>query len=257
MIEPTVLSPQSQIYLGDCLEVMKAIPDASVDMVLADLPYGTTACKWDSVIPLDALWAEYRRVITRSGAIVLHCAQPFTTALIAPSLDIFKYCWVWHKSKAADFVNAKNKPMRDHEDIAVFSFGGTANGSKIQMAYYPQGLVAQTKVVRAGKSKFGNIAGSRPSHVSEYTSEFTNYPKSVLYFPNEGKPVHPTQKPLDLAEYLVKTYTLDGQTVLDNTMGSGTTGVACARTGRAFIGIEREPKYFEIAKSRIESALNA
>jgi site-specific DNA-methyltransferase (adenine-specific) len=197
------------------------------------------------------LWAHYRRVIKPLGAIVLTSAQPFTTVLIASNMPMFKYCWVWEKTKAADFVNAKNKPMRNHEDVCVFSLGTTANGSERRMVYNPQGLVPQRKLVKAGESKFGNIAGHRPSHKSEYVSEYTNYPMSVLCFPNEGDTVHPTQKPVALMEYLIRTYTNEGETVLDNTMGSGTTGVAAVRCGRKFIGIERDPNYFEIAKGRI------
>jgi len=242
---------------GDCLEVMRELAPGSVDMVLCDLPYGTTACKWDSVIPFAPLWAEYKRVICGNGAIVLFCGQPFTGALIMSAPDLFKYALVWEKSRALGFTNAKNKPLNKHEDILVFSRGTCANGSPRRMPYNPQGLVAYGKVVSGIKACAADAAGhsfARPSHQAERVQEFTNYPTSVLSFANEGKTVHPTQKPVALLEYLIRTYTNEGDLVLDNTMGSGSTGVACANTGRRFVGIEKDPAYFDIACERIEHA---
>ena len=223
------------------MEEMKGIADSSVDMVLCDLPYGTTANKWDSIIPLDALWREYRRVCR--GAIVLTAAQPFTTALIASNLRDFRYCWVWEKSRPVGFLQANKQPMRKHEDVAVFSVG--------RPPYNPQGLVpCEKKVKRTTQG-----ANYRPAKSNEYTQTMTNYPSSVIRFASEGGTVHPTQKPVALMEYLVRTYTNPGDVVLDNCMGSGTTGVACVNTGRNFIGIELDDAYFQIAKERIRKAM--
>lgn len=244
--------------LGDCLDRMKEIPAGSVDMICTDLPYGTTACKWDAVIPFEPLWAEYKRIVKPRGAIVLTAAQPFTTALIASNLAMFKYCWIWEKSKPTDFFNAKLKPLKAHEEICVFSAGATANGSERNMAYYPQGLEVCGQVVK-GNRKGGDSDEhrlQRKSHKEKYVREFSGYPRSVLQFASESKPVHGTQKPVPLMEYLIETYTLEGETVLDNTMGSGSTGVACINTGRSFIGIERDETYFAIAEKRIAAAVS-
>lgn len=242
---------------GDCLDEMAWIEDGSVDLILCDLPYGTTACAWDAIIPLDRLWRHYRRILKGNGAVVLCAGQPFTSTLICSNLDWFKYSWVWHKSRALGFTNAKNKPMNKHEDVVVFSPGTCANRSERRMLYNPQGLVAYGKTVSgikacAADSEPGGHRFGRPSHKAERVQEFTNYPNSILQIPNEGSTVHPTQKPLALMEYMVLTYTNLGDTVLDNCMGSGTTGVACKNTGRNFFGIERDEKYFAIAKARID-----
>ena len=228
-----------QLIKGDCLERMAEIPDGSVDMVLCDLPYGTTACKWDSVIPFEPLWAHYRRVCKRNAAIVLTASQPFTSALVMSNLEMFKYCWYW-KKRPVNFLNAKKQPMRNIEDILVF--GGAT--------YNPQALIARRKVNRRSNSTETNGA-----HGLENVSEFTNYPAQVLDITGD-RGLHPTQKPVALMEYLIRTYTNEGETVLDNTMGSGTTGVACMNTKRRFVGIEREDAYFAIATKRIEDASN-
>ncbi len=229
----------NQLHLGDCLEIMREIPDGSVDMVLCDLLYGTTACKWDTIIPFAPLWEAYRRVCKKNAAIALTASQPFTSALGASNIGAMKYAWVWEKGAATGHLNAKRMPMKLHEDILVFSDGGHS--------YYPQGLMPFNKTVRRGSngSNFGDSG-------KENFQEFTNYPRSILRFPAEGKPVHPTQKPVALMEYLIRTYTQPGETVLDNTMGSGTTGVACVNTGRRFIGIEQDWIYYNIAMERIE-----
>lgn len=232
---------------GDCLERMKEIPDESVDMILCDLPYGTTACKWDSVIPFEPLWEQYYRVIKRNGAIVLTASQPFTTTLIASNIKNFKHSWVWNKRFAANFAVAKYQPLKIHEDIIVFSYG-TAN-------YYPQ-KTKRTEPIKLGKnvSKSGssNLQTAKPEYNGKvYTDK---NPESILFYDTraEGQvKKHPTQKPVALMEYLIRTYTNGGETVLDNCMGSGTTGVACANLGRKFIGIEMDDKYFEISKERI------
>ncbi len=226
---------------GDCLEEMKKIPDGSVDLVLTDPPYGTTACKWDTVIPLEQLWAELNRVAKPDSAMVFTASQPFSTTLIASNIKAFKYAWVWEKSRFANQMLAKIQPLKIHEDILVFSKG--------KPPYLPQGLVPYGKETKQGKRvSDNNGGGERPT---AYHQEWTNYPRSILRFPSEGKTVHSTQKPVALMEYLIKTYTTEGATVLDFTMGSGTTGVACKNLNRNFIGIELDPTYFEIAKERI------
>jgi site-specific DNA-methyltransferase (adenine-specific) len=233
--------------LGDCLERMKEIPDGSVDMVLCDLPYGTTACKWDSVIPFEPLWAEYRRLTKPNAAVVLTAAQPFTSALVMSNAKGFRYHWVWMKNRATGFASAKKQPLRNTEDILVFYAA--------QPTYNPQGLVrlAQPKH-RAPRQKKDDIYNGVGSLCLPSVQEFGNWPKTVLDIAVEPKPVHPTQKPVALLEYLIRTYTDEGQTVLDNTMGSGSTGVACINTGRSFIGIERDQSYYTIAASRIAGA---
>lgn len=244
---------------GDCLEVMPTLPSASVDLILCDLPYGTTACSWDAVIPFDRLWAEYRRIIRGNGAIVLTAAQPFTTALIASNLPMFKYCWVWEKSNASGFAHAKNMPLKNYEDVCVFSNGVIAHASqsKNRMPYNPQGLVYSPKVCRnAPRHKEESAFGNRPSHKDSYTQEWTNYPSQVQRFTSVSGAQHPTQKPVALMEYLIRTYTNPGDLVLDNCMGSGTTGVAAVQAGRNFIGIERDPEYFAICQKRIAEAAN-
>lgn len=248
----------NRAYLGDCLELMKDIPTGSVDMILCDLPYGTTACKWDTVIPFEPLWEQYKRVVKPNGAIVLFGSQPFTSKLIMSNLAMFKYQWVWVKTKASGFVNAKLKPMPKHEDVLVFSEGTTANKSLRQMPYNPQGLELLGKTVcglkGASKDSDGNGYG-RPSMKKELFQEYTNYPTSVLHFSSKGRPVHPTQKPVSLLEYLVKTYTNEGEVVLDNCAGSGSTGVACINTNRRYILMEKEEKYFDIINERIQNLI--
>ena len=242
---------------GDCLELMKNIPDGSVDLILTDPPYGTTACKWDSVIPFEPMWAELKRIIKPNGAIVLFGSEPFSSMLRVSNLKMYKYDWVWEKSRALGFMNAKNKPMNKHELASVFSSGTCANGSSKKMPYYPQGLIPLNKIVKGRKDSLADRVGhkfSRKSHKDELFQEWTNYPDQILRYASEGNTVHPTQKPVALLEYLIKTYTQENETVLDFTMGSGSTGVACVNTSRSFIGIEMDEKYFAIAKSRIESA---
>ena len=230
-----------KLMQGDCLELMKSIPDKSIDAIICDLPYGTTACKWDSVIPFEPLWEQYKRIIKDNGAIVLFGSQPFTSTLVMSNVKWFKYQWVWEKSRFANQMLAKVQPLKIHEDIVVF-----ANERAI---YNPQGLIEINKVTKQGSKITDNNGGG--VRKTSYLQTHTNYPRSILRFGSEGKTVHPTQKPVDLLEYLVKTYTNQGDTVLDNCMGSGTTGVACKNLGRKFIGIEQDANYFEIASKRI------
>lgn len=189
------------LYEGDCLELMRTLPDSSVDMILCDLPYGTTQNKWDAVIPFDALWEQYARIC--SGAIVLTASQPFTSALVMSSADLFRYAWVWEKQSATGHLNAKRMPMKLHEDVLVFS--------KRPAPYNPQGLIPYNMVVRRGNN--GTNFGASGN---ENFQEFTNYPRSILRFSSDAKPVHPTQKPVALMEYLVRTYTNEGDVVMDN-----------------------------------------
>jgi len=255
-----------KLIQGDCLEEMKHIESGSVDMVLTDPPYGTTACKWDAVIPLDAMWEQLKRIIKPNGAIVMTASQPFTSALIMSNPKWFKYCWVWEKNRSTGHVHAKNRPMKKHEDVVVFSEGNTLHKSqsKKRMPYYPQGLVEmEGGVKRRTRNDAGNdaVMGARKSHKSTMYTH-TGFPVSVLNFDvhEVTARVHHKQKPDDLMEYLIKTYTEEGQLVMDFTMGSGTTGVACKRLRRDFIGIERkadpgEVDYFDIACKRIDQAL--
>jgi site-specific DNA-methyltransferase (adenine-specific) len=237
---------------------MKKIPKESIDLVLTDPPYGTTACKWDSIIPFDKMWKQLKRIIKKNGAIVLFGSEPFSSALRMSNIKYYKYDWVWYKNKVSGVAHAKNKPITTHELIHVFSEGVTvhANQTTRKMPYFPQGIIACNKIIKNTKHKSTKAGGinQRPSHKSTYIQESTNYPKSILNFECEQKGIHPTQKPVKLMEYLIKTYTLENETVMDFTMGSGTTGVACMNMKRNFIGIEKDKEYFQIAKERIKKA---
>jgi len=227
---------------GDCLERMKEIPDGSVDMVLADPPYGTTACKWDTVIELPLMWEQLKRVIKPNGAIVMTASQPFTSALVMSNPKMFKYDWAWQKPKGTGHLNANKMPLRDKEDVLVFY-------SK-QSRYNPQMSVGAPFGKKTGLKQQSGTTGAHGDNRS--INSGTRYPKQILQFDVVGRGgLHPTQKPVALMEYLIRTYTHEGETVLDFTCGSGTTGVACLNTARDFIGIELDPGYFEIAKQRI------
>ena len=236
---------------GDCLELMAGLPDASVDMILCDLPYGTTACKWDTVIPFEPLWAQYRRIAKRNAAIVLMASQPFTSALVMSNARMFRHEWVWKKNCGSNFANLKHAPFKEHESVLVFS--------EAAPAFYPirQERSAAGKAMvlsRSYASRTGGdyINGSLSVDTAKRDPD-TRHPSSVQPFSREvGFP--PTQKPVALMEYLIRTYTHEGEVVLDNCMGSGTTGVACVNTSRQFIGIERDDKYFAIACRRIQDA---
>ena len=233
-----------QLYYGDCLEVMKDIPDKSVDMILCDLPYGTTRNKWDTVIDLDLLWSQYERIIKDNGAIVLFAQVPFNIVLGYSNLKLLKYEWIWEKEQGTGHLNAKKMPLKSHENIMVFY--------KKPPTYNPQ--------MREGKPytcKSGDWSSNYGAQVNVLTvNNGERYPITVLKFNRNKQKLHPTQKPVELLEYLIKTYTNEGELVLDNCMGSGSTGVACVNTGRKFIGIEIDKKYFDISKQRIEEAKN-
>lgn len=245
------------IECGDCLELMKDIPDGSIDMILCDLPYGTTACKWDTVIPFEPLWEQYNRIIKDNGAIVLFGSEPFSSALRMSNIKHFKYDWIWEKTRTVGFLNAKNAPLKRHEIVSVFSLGSTANCSKNRMEYNPRGLIEINQKRKSVSQSGDTVVGSRPSRNKDYVANYTGYPDTVLRFSNEAKQKHPTQKPVALLEYLIKTYTNEGDVVLDNCMGSGSTCVACVNTGRHYIGFEKEPKYFDIACQRLDEAEEA
>lgn len=242
-----------QLIKGDCLVEMQNIPDKSIDAIICDLPYGTTACKWDSIIDLDLLWCQYNRVIKDNGAIVLTAAQPFTSALVMSNPKIFKYEWIWQKSHPTGHLNSKKQPMRQHESICVFY--------KKQCTYNPQMIKKSylDKRTKSGQFKKVDVYNSF-TKVDRQIDVTDGYPKTIQYFATPFKGgeggLHPTQKPVALFEYLIKTYTNEGDTVLDNAMGSGTTGVACKNLNRSFIGIEMDDKYFEIAKERINNTKN-
>jgi len=232
---------------GDWLIEMQHIPDCSVDMILSDLPYGTTQCKWDSVIPFDVLWLQYERVIKENGAIVLFGAEPFSSHLRLSNIKLFKYDWIWDKVKGTGFLNAKKQPMRGHEIISVFY--------KKQCTYNPQKTLGHKnkKSFRAAHLQTDAYGKMNNDNLYESTER---YPRSIQEFSTDTQKscLHPTQKPLALMEYLIKTYTNERETVLDSCMGSGTTGVACKNLNREFIGIEKDEKYFLIAQDRITSA---
>lgn len=234
-----------QLFCGDCLELMKKIPDKSIDMILCDLPYGTTACKWDSVIPFDQLWDQYNRIAKDNAAIVLFATEPFGSSLRMSNIKNYKYDWIWDKKKGTGFLNAKKQPMRNHEFICVFY--------KKQCRYNPQKTTGH-KLKKSYKSEKNqtDVYGYMKNGCTYESNE--RYPRSIQVFSTDTQKsaLHPTQKPVALLEYLIKTYTNIGDIVLDNCMGSGSTGVACINTFRQFIGIEINETYFNIAKERIE-----
>ena len=245
-----------QLYNGDCLEVMKGIPDKSVDMILCDLPYGTTACKWDVIIPFEPLWEQYDRVIKDNGAVVLFGSEPFSSQLRLSNLKNYKYDLYWVKQKPVNFLQLKKRFGKTTETISIFY--------KKQPTYNPQkiriGDTVHTRKTHSPGTVSGSITAAMGNFVpfQEYKDDGTRYPTDILRYNrvNEGDTVHPTQKPVELLEMLVQTFTDEGETVLDNCMGSGSTGVACMNTGRKFIGIEKDENYFQIAKKRIEEINN-
>jgi len=238
---------RNQIIQGDCLEVLKTLPENSVDMVLADPPYGTTACKWDSVIPLEPMWEQLKRVIKPNGAIVMMASQPFTTTLISSNMKWFKYEWVWNKVTGRGHLVAKHRPMAQHENILVFGNGKVKYNPQMVLMDKPQ----KGKSMEACRT---SIMGGHTTKESETIIRTHKYPKTIITQGVDGKYIHPTQKPVALMEYLIKTYTNKGELVLDFAMGSGTTGVACVNTGRDFIGIELSAEYAKMAERRVAKA---
>ena len=265
------------LLLGDCLIEMDKIEDNSVDLILCDLPYGTTdrmgikkkgsnrLLEWDTVIPLDKLWEQYRRVLKPLGVVVLTADQPFTSQLILSNLEWFKYEWIWKKKKTTGFLLANYRPMKETEDIVVFSAGGAAAASRNggNMTYNPQGLIEKNVKKKNNAKRLGKFlhnpehmgAGNKLLHETEYEQKYTNYPSEILEFGLDKGVIHPTQKPVALMEYLIRTYSNEGETVLDNCMGSGTTGVACVNTNRNFIGIEMDAEYYSASCERIRGTV--
>ena len=242
--------PKIELMQGDCLEKMKDIPDRSIDMILCDLPYGTTACKWDVVIPFAPLWEQYKRIIKPNGAIVLFGSEPFSSFLRCSNLQMYKYDLYWKKEKPTNFFQLKKRFGKSTENILVFY--------QKQPTYNPQKVKHEGKLVtNKPKGNHNSIVAGINKKVLPYADDGTRYPNDILEFRREvlGTTMHPTQKPVALLEYLVKTYTLEGETVLDNTMGSGSTGIACKNLNRNFIGIELDPDYFKIAEKRINEHL--
>ena len=245
------------LILGDCLEEMKNIPDKSIDMILCDLPYGTTKCKWDSVIPFDKLWEQYNRLIKEDGAIVLFGKEPFSSQLRISNLEMYKYDWIWVKDTKSNFMQANHQPLNNVELISVFGKGYVRSiKDKVMMTYNPQ--FTESKEYKLPKvSKTTDLFGENHKngvykHYERDTSK--RYPYNIIQFNMDKPKVHPAQKPIALLEYLIKTYTNEDGVVLDNCMGSGSTGVACVNTGRNFVGIELDEKYFNIAKERIDKS---
>jgi site-specific DNA-methyltransferase (adenine-specific) len=229
-----------QLFNGDCLEIMKELPDNSIDFILADPPYGTTQCKWDNIIPYEPMWAEIKRIRKDNTVIALFGTEPFSSYLRLSNINEYKYDWVWKKTLKTNYLNAKKMPLRVVENIHIFYK---------RYKYYPQNLIKYNKITKRGK--VGNHYGKANT---ENIQEFTNYPINFLEFNSVANAIHPTQKPAELLEYLIKTYTLENETVLDFTMGSGSTGVACVNTSRDFIGIELDREYYETATTRIKEA---
>lgn len=243
---------------GDCLKLMKDILDKSIDMILCDLPYGTSACKWDSVIPFTELWKHYERIIKDDGAIVLFGSEPFSSSLRLSNLKLYKYDWKWEKPNGANFLNFKYQPVKCYEDIMVFGKGAVSYTKKINMKYNPQMENGTPYILKSGKQRKENDKLTGATVRSEIKqvitkNDGTRYPRAIQKFLLDKEKFHPTQKPVALLEYLIKTYTDENDLVLDNCMGSGSTGIAAKNLNRNFIGFELNEKYFNIAKERIEN----
>lgn len=251
----------NHIFNGDCLELMKDIPDGSVDAIITDLPYGTTACKWDSAIPFEPLWEQYRRMIKPTGAIVLFSQQPFTSALIMSNIEMWKYNWIWQKDNGSNFLNAHHQPLKITEDICVFGFAATTESKKgIYLNYNPQ--------MRLGYKPYKCVSGAQREDTAMVRgvckaqdggtltiSDGSRFPINLIQFNRDKERLHPTQKPIELIQYLIRTYTNEGDTVFDSCCGSGTTAIAAIREKRNFICIEKDPHYYEVAKKRIKTEL--
>jgi site-specific DNA-methyltransferase (adenine-specific) len=269
--------PETTLFHGDCLVEIDKIADGSVDLILCDLPYGTTDRKgvegkgsnrlleWDTVIPLDELWKQYKRVLKPLGTVVLTADQPFTSMLVLSNLEWFKYEWIWKKKRTTGFLLANYRPMKETEDVLVFSPGGAAAASRNtgNMTYNPQGLIEKNVKKKNSAKRLGNFLhnpehmgkNNKLLHETEYEQKYTNYPSEIIEFGLDKNAIHPTQKPVALMEYLIRTYSNEGEVVLDNCMGSGTTGVAAVNCNRNFIGIEMDEKYFNHAQQRINNPL--
>jgi site-specific DNA-methyltransferase (adenine-specific) len=246
----------NKIYLGDCFKHMTNLDTESIDLILTDPPYNTTESSWDKNIDFNRLFTEYRRVLKPTGSIVMTVVFPFAAKLIIDNIDIFKYDVVWIKSKTTNFANAKNKPMRKHENILIFSKGTTANGSHRKMTYNPQGLVKIDKKITNNRTKKSNI-GIRDNYIgNKYIQEYTNYPNTLLDFKSVSNTIHPTEKPIELFEYIINTFSNEGEIILDTFSGSGTTAIAAINTNRRFIAIEQEEYFYESSINRLQKVLS-
>ena len=253
---------ENGLYCGDCLDIMPSIPAKSIDLILCDLPYGTSVVhKWNKTLPLEKLWEEYERIIKPNGVICLFGTQPFTSQLICSNIELFRYLWLWKKESPTGYLNANYKPLNATEDIAIFSKAKVGSKSKNPIPYHPPTLqVIDRKKTNRPNHHWRSAMGyqsekNKLNSGTDYTQKYTNYPTTILEYAREENQVHPTQKPTDLLEFLIETYTDEGDVVLDNCMGSGSTGVACKRTNREFIGIEKDADYYALACERINNAL--
>ena len=255
------MTDMTELYCGDCLEIMPSVPEKSVSLILCDLPYGTSVVhKWNKTLSLKKLWKEYERIIKPNGVICLFGTQPFTSQLICSKQELLRYIWLWKKETPTGFLNANYKPLNAIEDIVVFSKAKVGSLSKNPIPYHPPTLKAVDKKKvndkdNTWRSSMGyKSKNNKLNSGKEYVQKYTNYPTTILEFAREKEQLHPTQKPVDLLEFLIRTYTEENEIVLDNCMGSGSTGVACVKSNRRFIGIEKEPTYFVLARKRIEKA---
>lgn len=251
MITPYFKNDNVTLYKGDCLEIMPEL-DIEFDACITDPPYGTTACKWDSVIPFENMWKELERLVKKEGAICLFGSEPFSSLLRCSNIKMFKYDWIWDKKTGLGFLDSKFRPLKSHEIVSIFSKSGCSNGSVPPMQYNPQGLISTTK---KNSNSPSNILNCEPKKRKELNTQYTNYPKSIITF-SRVSGLHPTQKPVELLEYLIKTYTNEGEVVLDFTAGSGTTGIACMNTKRKCVLIEKEEKYCDIIVKRLQDREN-
>ncbi len=249
-VDPYYETKLGKLYHGDCLDIMKSIPDKSIDMILCDLPYGTTSCSWDVIIPFNKMWEQYERIIKDNGAIVLTAIQPFSSLLVCSNIKLFKYEWIWDKVIGTDFLNANKKPLKGFENILVFYKKlPTYNPQKTKGAPY-----IDTRDNPTGERESKEYLGTKPKPVRQENNG-DRHPRGIIRISSrDNKPLHPTQKPVDLFNYLIKTYTKEGDIILDNCAGSGTTGVACEKINREYILIEKEDKYCQIIKDRISEA---
>lgn len=249
----------NKIYNEDCLVGMQKIDDKSIDCIICDLPYNLTRHKWDNLIPFDKLWEQYNRIIKDNGVIALFSIQPFTSQLIMSNVDMYRYSWVWNKMSSNGFLNANYAPLKTTEDINIFSKGTLGSFSKNPITYHPQGVIEINKEKRNNpnnswrRSNGFSYANNKLNSDEPYTQKYTNYPTNILEFPHDKDTFHPTQKPIDLVRYLVRTYTIEGELVLDNCMGSGTTACACVKENRNYIGFELNEEYYVKSLDRLKN----
>ena len=244
-----------QLFNDDCLKILPTLPEKSINLILTDPPYGTSACKWDSIIPFEKMWKELKRIIKKEGSIVLFGTEPFSSNLRLSNADWFKYDWIWEKPNGANFLVANYQPLKVHEIISIFGNAPTSYSKNKPMLYNPQETIGKAYKQTSGKQKTEKENSTVRSKIEQVVTENkgTRKPKTIIQFSNDKEKLHPTQKPVALLEYLIKTYTNENDVVLDFTMGSGSTGVAAKNLNREFIGIELDKTYFDIAKNRIES----